>query len=89
MRLPKLEIPRFWVDATKWSIIKSNLLDVEKLKYLKSVIGEATNAIYELPLTNDNYWEAINILKDRFGNKQINILSHMNSFFETTYGIGE
>ena len=89
MRLPKLEIPRFCGDAKKWSIIKSNLLDVEKLKYLKSVIGEATNAIYELRLTNDNYWEAINILKERFGNKQINILSHMNSFFETTYGTGE
>ena len=46
-------------------------------------ISEAANAIFGLSLTNDNYGEAINILKDRFGNKQIipskklhNIINH-------------
>ena len=33
------------------------------------MIGEAANAISGSSLTNDNYEEAINILKDRFGNK--------------------
>ena len=43
------------------------------------MIGEAANAIFGLSLTNDNYGEAINSLKDRFGSKQIIISSHMNS----------
>ena len=46
------------------------------------MIGEAAKAISELSLTNDNYGEAINILKDRFGNKQIIVLSHMNSLLK-------
>ena len=94
MRIPKLEILKFCGDAKKWTefwdsyeaaINKSNLLDDEKFfkNYLKTlVIDEATNAISGLSLTTDNYGEAINILKDRFGNKQIVISSHMNSFLK-------
>ena len=92
MRLPKLEIPKFCGDAKKrpelWdshkpAIDKSNLLDVEKFNYLKTlVIGEAANSISGLSLTNNNYGEAINILKDRFGNKQIIISSQMNSLLK-------
>ena len=80
MRLPKLEIPKFCGDAKKLpefldsyeaAINKSNLLYVENFNYLKTLVtGEATNAILGLSLTNDNYGEAINILKDRFGNKR-------------------
>ena len=92
MRLPKLEIPKFSGEANKWpeswysyeaAVDKSNLLDVEKFNCLKTlVISEAANAISGLSLTNDNYGEAINILKDRFGNKQIIISSHMNSLLK-------
>ena len=46
------------------------------------MIGEAANAISGSSLTNDNYEEAINILKDRFGNKQIIISSPMNSLLK-------
>ena len=84
MILPKLEIPKFCGDAKKWpefwdsykaAIDKSNLLDIKKFNDLKTlVIGEAANAVSGLSLTNDNYGEAINILKDQFGNKQI--ISH-------------
>ena len=92
MRLPKLEIPKFSGEANKWpeswysyeaAVDKSNLLDVGKFNCLKIlVISEAANAISGLSLTNDNYGEAINILKDRFGNKQIIISSHMNSLLK-------
>ena len=92
MRLPKLEIPKFFGDTKKWpefwnsykaAIDKSNLLDVEKFICLKTlVIGEAANAISGLSLTNDNYGEVINILKDRFGDKQIIISSHLNSLLK-------
>ena len=92
MRLPKLEIPKFCGDAKKWpefwdsyqaAIEKSNLLEVEKFNYLKTlVICGAANSIFGLNLTNNNYGKAINILKDQFGNKQIIISSHMNSLLE-------
>ena len=74
--------PELW-DSYKAAIGKPNLLDAEKFNYLKTLlIGEVANAISGLSLTNDNYGEAINILKNRFGNKQIIILSHMNSFLK-------
>ena len=52
--------------------------------YKTLVIGEAVNAISGCSLTNNNYVEAINILKDRFSNKQIIISSHMNSLLKLT-----
>ena len=96
MRLPKLEIPKFSGEANKWpeswysyeaAVDKSKKFKkfekVEKFNCLKTlVISEAANAISGLSLTNDNYGEAINILKDRFGNKQIIISSHMNSLLK-------
>ena len=32
-----------------------------------------------LSLTNDNYYEAVNSLKNRYGNKQMIISAHMNT----------
>ena len=46
------------------------------------MIGEVAIAISGLSLMNDNYGEATNILKDQFGNKQIIISLHMNSFLK-------
>ena len=43
---------------------KSNLLDVQNFNYLKIlVINEVAKSLSGLSLTNDNYGEAINILK--------------------------
>ena len=93
-RLPKLEIPKFCGDAKKWpefrdsykaAMDKSNLLDVENFNYLKIlVINEVAKSLSGLSLTNDNYGEAINILKYWFGSKQIIISSHINSLLKLT-----
>ena len=50
------------------------------LNYLKSLLEHsAAETIEGLQLTNANYDEAIKILKDRFGNQQIIINSHMEA----------
>lgn len=57
--------------------------DVDKFQYLKSLLeGSAVNAISGLPLTNSNYKEAVAILKDRFGNKQVIISKHMDTLLQ-------
>lgn len=87
-RLPKLSLPRFDGDPTKWiafwdsfaSAIHDNddLNDVDKFQYLKSLMeGSAISAISGLPLTSANYKEAVDLLKERFGDKQVVISKHM------------
>ena len=41
--------------------------------------GEAQHTIPGLSLTKDNYNEALNLLKNRFGNNQVIISAHMNT----------
>ena len=55
----------------------ASLTNVGKFNYLRTLLdGPALNSIIGLPLTELNYKEAIDILTDRFGNKQIIISSH-------------
>ncbi|GFV11523.1 uncharacterized protein TNCV_975151 [Trichonephila clavipes] len=57
----------------------SNLSDVEKFNYLKSyLIDEAKIAIRGLTLSANNYTIALNIIKERFGRKDLIIDSHMS-----------
>jgi hypothetical protein len=44
--------------------------------------GEALAAILGLTLTSENYNEAIQVLKDRFGNEQVLISAHMESLLK-------
>ena len=61
----------------------ASLTNVDKFNYLRSLLdGPALNSITELPLTELNYKEAIEILTDRFGNKQIIISSHMEALLK-------
>ena len=87
-KLPKLSLPvftgnpieyqSFW-DSFEASVHgDSKLDDVVKFSYLKSVLrGQALSAISGLSLTSENYVEAVDILKKRYGNKQLLISSHM------------
>ena len=81
VKLPKLDMVTFSGDKLKWTefwdsfecAIHQNkkLSDIEKFNYLKSkVTGEAKSAILGLSLSKENYQIAVDILKDRFGNKQ-------------------
>ena len=93
VKLPYLQLKRFGGNPTEWgafwdafssSIDKSEELDdVQKFNYLKSYLhGNAARALDGLQSTNENYAEAVEMLKDRFGNKQVVISSHMRKFDE-------
>lgn len=71
----------FW-DSYK-SAVHSNdeLSDVDKFNYLKSLLERtAYEAIAGLTLSSANYAEAVDILEKRFGNKQLIISKHMETF---------
>ena len=54
------------------------LTDVDKFNYLRSLLERTTHdAIAGLTLSSANYQEAIEILQNRFGNKQLIIAKHM------------
>ena len=89
VRLPKMEIQRFSGDPIKWrtfydcfdAIIHNvkTLSNIEKFTYLRGYLeGEALHAISGISLTNSNYEKAWNLLKERYGNPQLVITSHMN-----------
>ena len=87
-KLPKIEIKPFYGNPINfqsfWDSFEANinsnrsLEDATKFSYLKSMLrDQALAAIQGLSLTARNYKEALYILKDRYGNKQLLISSHM------------
>ena len=92
-KLPKLQIKKFTGDPKEWqsfwdsfsSAVHANkaLKNVDKFNYLKSLLeGAALSAITGLALTEPNYANAVDILKERFGNKQLIISSHMEALLK-------
>lgn len=86
-KLPRLDMPTFNGDRMKWAEFwdtfettidkNDNLSDVEKLKYLNSkLLGEAKLAVSGIQLSNENYKVAVDLLKERFGDKQTVINAH-------------
>ena len=93
VKLPKLPLtifngyPRRW--NTFWDSFKSSihdhsgLADIDKLKYLqKCLTGEAAETISGLPITNENYKEALELLHKRFGDEDVIITKHVNALVE-------
>lgn len=90
MKLPKLTLPHFNSNLTKWtafwdsykSAIHSNdeLSRVDKFNYLRSLLeGPAFEAIQGSMLSSANYQDAISILKKRFGYWQLIVSKHTES----------
>ena len=93
VRLPYLHLQRFGRNPTEWApfwdafelAIDKNeeLEEVQKFQYLRSYLyGSAARTLDGLLSTNENYRDAVKKLKDRFGDKQVIISSHMNKFKE-------
>eukprot|EP00794_Sanderia_malayensis_P017865 gene17865-19646_t len=93
VKLPKLNMLTFNGDPTQWisfsESFKSsidgnqNLAKVEKMKYLQGLLsGPAAETIKGLSLSEENYDEAFELLKRRFGNKQIIISKHIENIKE-------
>ena len=83
VKLPKLELKKFNGSIFKWaefwdafeSAIHSNkkLHHVDKFNSLKETASEVISG---LELTQENYNIAINLLKERYGKKQVMIKAH-------------
>ena len=93
VKLPKLVIKKFGGNHAEYqsfwdsfdATIHSNesLNDIEKLNYLRSYLeGPAAATITGLALTKENYRIAVDLLRERFGNKQVIISSHMDSLLK-------
>ena len=90
VKLPPLKLHSFDGRAEHWQTFYENfqcavdnnedLSSIQKLTYLRNLLeGQALSTITGLALTHDNYKVAINLLKERFDNKQLLISSHMQT----------
>ena len=89
-RLSKINLPEFKGEPIEWQGFwdqfqvsihnNSRISMIDKFNYLKGCLkGEALSAVGGLALNSENYKEAIQILRDRFGNEQVLISAHMES----------
>ena len=89
VKLPKIKIKAFKGDVAEWKTFldtfeaavgsKTHLTAIQKFTYLRGYMdGNALQCIEGVPLSNENYIEAMNLLKERYGNSQLIISTHMN-----------
>ena len=93
VKLPKLHLQKFsGCPSEFWTVwdsfhaaVDSNtdINDVEKMNYLRGLLdGPAAAIIAGLALSSANYSIAVNLLHERFGNRQLVINSHMESLLK-------
>ena len=93
MKLPKIDIQPFdwqsdlrseFYNNFQCAVHQSLLLsDIQKVAYLKSLpIGYALSMISAFKLSNENYNAALNLLKERFDNKQLQIVIKMKNLLK-------
>ena len=94
VKLPKLHLKKFINgDPTCWqqfwesfncAVHENTVLNsIDKFNYLLGLLeNTALQAISGLSLSGDNYIEAVKILQDRFGNKQLIISKHMDKLLK-------
>ena len=93
VKLPKLSIKNFSGDPIQWqqfydtfdAVVNKNesISKVEKFTYLKGYLsGDAEKCLEGLQLTNENFEHALSLLRERYGNPQLIISTHMNKAFE-------
>lgn len=95
VKLPRLVIEKFNGEISQWqefwskydTAIHSNdaLCEKEKFTYLKSYLtGAAAKAVAGLTLTDSNYDNGIDLLKNKFGRKEIVVSAHMSKLLTLT-----
>ena len=91
VKLPKLELKPFDGNILNWQPFwdrfhssidsNSNISPVDKFAYLQSYLPpSASKYIFGLITTAENYNEAVELLKQRYGNTQVLINAHMQQF---------
>ncbi|XP_059062777.1 uncharacterized protein LOC131855518 [Achroia grisella] len=92
VKLPRIEIPLFQGKYEAWatyhdlftSLVHNNtsLSKVQKLHYLKtSTAGEAAYLLKHIQVTDNNYNQAWDILKNRYGNRRMILASILKRLF--------
>ena len=72
-----------WWDSFKVAVHENGISDVEKFNHLRSLVeGAAYATIAGLSLTEENYKTAIDLLQERFAQKQTIISSHMDAMLK-------
>ena len=90
-KFPKLVISPFDGNTLNWTTFwdqfessihsKRGISDIDKFSYLRSFLAPvALETISGLTLSSQNYSEAIDLLKNRYGNPQTLINSYMEQF---------
>lgn len=93
VRLPKLSIPIFSGDVTKWRAFMESfdsLIDTDtslsgstKFQYLKCYLaGPAAKVIEALEINDDNYDIACELLRNRFNNQRLIVHEHIKEMFD-------
>ncbi|XP_070384802.1 uncharacterized protein [Dermacentor albipictus] len=93
VKLPKLELQRFSGAATEWQSFweqfeqavhgNDGLSNAEKFLYLRSVLsGKAAAAIAGIQVTGANYTTVIELLKERFGRRDVLIQEHLTQLLD-------
>ena len=96
MKLPPIQVGEYDGSLLTWSVFwdkfdvaihsRSDLADIQKYTYLKSyLIGEAKRAIQGVSYDKENYKNAIETLKSRFGNRQLRVSAHMKELQNTSF----
>ena len=97
--LPKIQLPKFSGDPKKWPEWWDAFLAVHengqisngyKFRHLKSLLeGQAAAAIAGIQITGENYPEAIEILENRFAQRQVITNAHMETLLNIPSVISE
>ena len=91
--LPKFNLPTFSGNPLRWftfwdsfeAAVHSNtsLGGVQKFTYLKAqLVGDALRAVTGFPLTNNNYQQAVKLLRERFVHPNKIINAHMQALLD-------
>ena len=92
-KLPKLNLPYFDGNLLHWQTFwdtfeasmheNGSLSDVQKFTYLRNQVqGVAAQCIAGLPLSSGNYFQAIGILRERFGQEHKIINANIQSMID-------
>ncbi|XP_075535195.1 uncharacterized protein LOC142570736 [Dermacentor variabilis] len=93
VKLPKLPLQRLSGAATKWQSFweqfeqavhgNDGLSNAEKFLYLRSVLsGKTAVAIAGIQVTGANYTTVIELLKERFGRRDVLIQEHLTQLLD-------
>ena len=94
VKLPTINIKSFdgekqenwntFIDSCERAIDKNDTLpEIQKMDYLKNLVeGKAVTIISSIKLANENYNICLNLLKERYEDKQLMIHSHTSKLLK-------